>query len=180
MVSGRAWRGPEKVAYIVNREVQRARVHKRPFWRHVYSQNRPPPVDTERFVGWLRHICEVKDVKLPAVLAVFRSQAEDEDRRFHYLVKISLSEEGYHILKAYAGDRGIPHTKREEDFAWKFGSLPDNRLDVRRCVPFDPASRIRAPNLETSLSHAPFNAPHPPVFHTWSTPTGYKPPRPPF
>jgi hypothetical protein len=180
MNSGRAWRGPERTKYIVNLEIQKARVHRRPFWRHIYSQNRPPPVDTERFMDWLRHICDVKDVRLPAVLCVFRNHGEGEGCRFHYILKVLLSDEGFHVEKAYAGDRGIPHTRREEDFAWKFGSLPDNRLDVRRAVPFDPAARIRAPNLGVDLSHPPFNKPHPPVFRTWTTPTGYKPPRPPF
>lgn len=158
----RNWHGPEQTKYCVNLQIQKARVHKRPFWKNIYSGDRAPPVDPDRFMDWLRDICYRKEVRLPAVLCVFRNHCEGEDRRFHYIVKVSLSDEGYHILKAYAGDRGVPHSKRDQDYPWKYGSLPDNRLDIRRCVPMDPASRIPAPNLKIDLTPPAFNIPHPP------------------
>lgn len=176
MVSGRRWAGPERTAYLVNVEVQKAFIHRRPFWKNIYSGPRVPPRDTEKFMSWLRHVCDVKGVRLPATLAVFRSQAENEDARFHFIIKVHLSDEGYFILKRYAGDRGIPHSKRNEDFAWKYNSLPpDNRVDMRRAVPGDLACRASRPAFGRIPPPPAYIPPRPPK----PTPPPYVKPQPP-
>lgn len=173
----RDWAGPEMTKFIVNVEVQKARVHRRPFWKHVHSQSNPPPRDPGLFMEWLRGVAYRKNIRLPRTFCVFRNHCEGEDRRFHYILKVSLSDEGYFILKAYAGDRGIPHSKREQDYPWKYGSLPDNRVDFRRAVPVDPAGRLPAfpPEIKLPPSLAPpptFAEPRPPVLSRSMDPAG--------
>jgi hypothetical protein len=93
-------------------------------------------------MDWLRDVCYRKSVRLPATVCVFRSHAQNEHRGFHFIVKLLLSDEGYYILKGYAGTRGIPHTQRNEDYPWKYNSLPDKRLDVRNAILADPAGHV--------------------------------------